>query len=292
MRAWLLLGLVGCDTVYGLTGRRDPDASMTDADDPNDGGDLADAGPGCPGTTPPFTPTAVFLFPNCTDFTTSKPTNRGLMTCSDVMNESSLSPSTMTLAVTNVQSGETLVDPRLSPAGDEMFVTSKNGIDSSRSIRIYRRTGGQWHHDASPTTLPTEVVITNPLFASPPTEMLPGGRRVFIHRTQVGTAYFSEYLENSGAWTNLHDYTAADLGVATFAYPSLSPDGLQLVFSANPIGGGPVEVRYAKRLTVTAMFDSSVKIDVGADNTLYPHLASDCTRLYFTSLNTVQYVQP
>lgn len=291
MRAWLLLGLVGCDTVYGLTERPDPDASV-DADDPNDGGDLADAGPGCPGTTPAFTPTAVFLFPACTDFTTSAATNRGLMTCGDVLSETSLTSGTMTAAVANVQPGQTLLDPRLSSAGDEMFVTSKDSVDSSRSIRIYRRTGGQWHHDASPSSLPTESDGSNPLFTSPPTTMLPGGRRVIIHRTKVSVAYFSEYLESSGVWTGVHDYTAADLGVATFAFPSLSPDGLQLVFSANPIGGGPVEVRYAKRVNVTTMFDSSVKIDVGADNTLYPHLAPDCTRLYFTALSTVQYVQP
>jgi hypothetical protein len=43
---------------------------------------------------------------------------------------------------------------------------------------------------------------------------------------------------------------------------------------------------------VTQTFDTSVKIDVGADNALYPHLAPDCSRLYFTALETVQYVVP
>ncbi len=292
MRIALLLALVGCDAVYGLGDRPRSDAAP-DVASPDDDALIEDAPPsGCRASGPPtFAGTPVFVFTNCNSFTTSAPANMALMSCSNVFYESPIATPGMVVAIVNREPDQLLSEPRLSPTGDEMFVTSTATVGGTRAIRAYRRTGGQWHLAAVPIGLPTAFAGANPLFASPPSMLVQGKRRIIIHQVAV-MPKFSEFVEENESWTLVRDYTATELGTMTFAYPSLSPDGLHLVFSANPTGGGPVEVRYSQRESVNDPWDSSVKLDIGVDNATYPHLTADCARLYFTATTTLQYVDP
>lgn len=287
MRLLLLLGLVGCDQVFGLDGRQDRDAAVGDVMTPADIAPDGDAS-ACPASGPPaFTPVSAFLLTNCKNYTTSKIANRALVSCTSFY-ESALDTSDKMAAIVNIEPQEALYEPRLSPEGDEMFVTSQG--PNGTQIRRYQRIGGQWHLGSALAGLPIDMAAPpTTLFASTPTAKS-GSRRIMLAHLLGDVQSFEEWKEDADTWSLVTSYTPANLGVATFAYPSLTPDGLHLVFSANPVAAMPAEIRYAWRATIDDRFDTSVKIDVGVNDVLYPHLASDCHRLYFTALDTVQYV--
>jgi hypothetical protein len=112
--------------------------------------------------------------------------------------------------------------------------------------------------------------------------------RVVVHHGNL----FSEYIKsNANTWTLVRSYEANDLGVVSFLHPSITPDGLHLVFAGSKMGG-PNAVQYASRPSTSVKFDTPVEIAVGMDNVQYPHLAADCSALYFWAGGAIHVVRP
>jgi hypothetical protein len=283
-----LVSLTACDRVFGLTGRDERDASPN-GDTINTGDGAVDDGstdgsdrPLCPTTgAPMFDLTPSIVVNGCLDYTTSASANNAMMVCSaDAIFEAPLGTDNIDMA--NVQNAQMIREPRLSPSNDEMFVI---GVGNNLDIRIYSRVNTQWQYASTPVGLPT-VESNMTLFTSPPTTITPKPL-VMVHHGSV----FSEYVRDGAAWMLVRSYQPDDLGVDTYLHPSMTPDGLHLVFVGSILGGANL-VRYATRPTSAVKFDTSVALDVGIENVLYPHLTADCSSLYFWGNGSIHVVGP
>ncbi|MFN0251049.1 MAG: hypothetical protein ACKV2T_29510 [Kofleriaceae bacterium] len=283
----LLLGLFGCDTVFGL-GDRPQDAGFDMTLDMPDGAiDASDDAPlqvfECPiGGPLQFDRDPIAVIGGCTNYTTSSTTNTALMTCGGVVSEGPIGAGTSNAVLITLPAGETALDPRLAPSGDLLFARS---VAIVSRIRAFRRGGNSWAIEpASTAGLPMELA-TNVNFASPPSAS--PDRRLMLHRGADGATVFTEYRDNAGTWTMVRDYQPNDLGVGTFEHPNMTPDGLHLVYIGATAVGGANKIWHATRASTATPFDAPVIIDVDSADLSYPHLAADCSRLYFNSFGTV-----
>jgi len=136
-------------------------------------------------------------------------------------------------------------------------------------------------------------------------------RRVMV--IMYDLAYVQQLVEfelSNSVWTEKRRTPITDLGVSYPTAPSLSPDGLRLLFVASspqaggggmldPItGGGKTElgsndnpVYYADRASLDDPFSPPRPIPTVPDAVSSPYLTEDCGRIYFSGLSTVWYLK-
>jgi hypothetical protein len=130
---------------------------------------------------------------------------------------------------------------------------------------------------------------------SPPSSRGPGRR--LLHLTRAGSGFTKVVQERAedadGHWVAIGEpYTAASLGVDGVFDPSLTPDGLRMVFSGFGLSGD-YAVYYADRPTSDARFGAANRIFalIGNGQALSPFLSQNCERMYFYAAPGIHYVR-
>ena len=174
----------------------------------------------------------------------------------------------LTLTVPNARLGQ----PRLTPDG-ELFVIQRLP-DGSGTASVYQRSeaGWTWSRD-----LPFVIGILH-------TVGVPSrGPRAHVIVNHAST--FEEAIDDGNHVWSSTTYPATQLGVDGLGGGTinLSSDGLRAVFFARE------SIRYAVRSTIDEPFSGSVPID--APPAIDPFLSEDCSRLYFSGLESIFYLQ-
>lgn len=172
--------------------------------------------------------------------------------------------------ITSSRTGTTIVAPRLTPDGE--LLVAQRATGGTASLSLYTRNNGwTWSRD-----LPFTLASSD--HAGVPSR----GPRRHLMISRTGT--FEEVVEgDNNTWTST-PLSSSVLGVTDVLTPiNLSADGLRAVF------GAPEEVRYAVREDIDMPFSGSHVLDVPL--VLDAVLAEDCSRLYFSGLESIFYVQ-
>ena len=158
--------------------------------------------------------------------------------------------------------------PQLAPEGDRMIVR----LDTTPTrFQVFRR--------ASPNvwmlteTLPGMYGGTDHF--SPPSRMTAGSRLVVWMTSDLVE------LDGTSGWSLVHAYRSADFGVQNAVWPTLSPDGLELVFDGNLPGDLTRRAFYSSRPSIDALFGPAHEI-TGLPQTYTMYLPSDCSRLVYS----------
>lgn len=280
-----LLALCACNQVYGLAETRpEPvvDAQYFDAP--------VDAPFACPPLTAPPPSYSRFLrqIPqDCRDYSLSFATGVATARCFEPRDHVAVGPIDELLGpiagMTSDPGGVQYVSPQLAPEGDELFylrVASPNGRIEHR----LRNSDGTWA---------TAVALTPnlPVAASLGTPTRGTTRRMMVKLATTGTDLSEIEIAPNGTWSTVATYGYADLGVyyATSA-PSLSPDGLRLVWSGQDIQTVSEKTYYATRPSLSARFESYAPL-VGVPGAVSPFMTEDCAKIYFSAAASVLYVQ-
>ena len=261
-----------------------PDAASPDA--------RPDAAPpkiGCPpiGSAPHFSPDQhVVATDNCFEYSHSVDANRAIAACHHgELYEGAIDQPLMSTGLSGW--GFPL---RIYPEGDRLVTLGYNGVPF---VAIWQRgsTGWMFESDAGIPLVqgdwPASVTAGSP-------------RRLFIfHNGSVSAdTTFTEYEGDGSAWTAVPNgfyNVTPDLGATPpLSPPSVSPDGLRMVFSV--YYQGSTAVLYTDRPSINDRFRPAVPLtdvdplDRNAPG--FPFLVPDCSRIYFDSiLNATVYQQ-
>lgn len=281
-----LLSMGACNWIYGLDGTKlepVPDAAYFDAP--------ADAPFTCPppGGSPVFSRLLHQIPQTCSYYETSAATGRATAMCSDgVTSGIAIGPAdgTLTRVPMFEQIGANRLDlPHLAPEGDQLFVRNWNTGTLTSKLRVYAIAGDTF-------TMSHEVTIAGVTFDTSMKFGRPSAgpvRRMFFHNS--GVSPLAELsVEPSGAARQVRTYTPAQLGVETvFAPPSLSADGLRIVFAGGTSMGS--KLYYAARPSIDEPFVPGAAHIADLAYNVDPFLTEDCGRLYFSAIASVFWIQ-
>jgi hypothetical protein len=279
-----LLVLGGCNPWFDLEKTHPVDAALDAPDAPP---------PMCPaiGAGPPMfaQDPIVFGAMHCVSYTTSAVTGTAVASCDSGLVEGPIGTSAFTALTVTTTAGYTLTSPRLSPGGDQLYAIARPpATGTAREVQRLRRIGTSAFEivDRIPFS-PFEAGLLDSVSApSATTEP-----HVIVHLFDSGgTSTFVELHEKTGGWSEDRRETLAQAGTGSMAFPSLSPDGLRLVFAGSLPGVGGAAVLYRERSSVTDPFGPPVVITGTDPNRLWPHLPPDCSRMYFSRVDALEYV--
>lgn len=168
--------------------------------------------------------------------------------------------------------------PRLAPEGD--VATARTTKFGTSTLALYRRVGGKW-----PKIADLGIPLGPPDFMS---SMTRGPmRRALISASGV----FHEYeFDDSGTASEIVPaYSPGELGLFSMSSPMLGADGLRLVLQASSFAGAPPRMYYAERPGLSARFTAAQEIAMPVVTD--PYLTEDCSRIYFSGLDSIWYVQ-
>jgi hypothetical protein len=256
----------------------------------------ADAPYACPpsGTPLRFSDTFVQVVPRqqCAGYTISTTANLAFAVCNAALGTTQTyfaqsTPDAGALDPVTVSPAPNLFQAALSPDG-ELWLERFDGTSSMQTISSYRpgATPATWVLDRN------EYVVPGQLVGMVGAPMPAGAGRRLLYASQ---AAIYEIVEASpGVWQPVTSYSAASLGVTQInSPPDLSPDGLRVVFSGQRIvatGEDPNAVLYATRASLSAGFGKATVLDGPPLDAETPFLTADCSRLYFSGLDSVFYV--
>jgi hypothetical protein len=211
-----------------------------------------------------------------------------------------------------------IANVRLAPEGDALFVTAQAMIDPYvSSTSEYRLVDGRWIVGNAFTPPRNDNSFYE---LSTPTR---GPLRRFVMVAYDGTTYTNQLAELTWDGTNVTEVSRTPLTsfeLYNIMDPSLTADGLRLVFSASSgyqpgsgsggsggsgtgtgclgceMGGwepGTIQpVLYLERPSIDVPFEGMPKIlEAVPDYVRWPHLSEDCGRIYFYALNTTWYLK-
>lgn len=267
----MILALVGCNQIYGLEATKGRDAAPKEFFDAP-----PDAPFTCPGddSAPRFKPRfGQVPVGQCFAYTPSHDTKTAVAYCFGL--GIAEGPIDGPLASTIPPGTRTLFDPRLFPEGDRMFIrdtTNGNRVD------IYARQGTTWSATPFLTAVPNDWYVSNPSRG-------PDRRAIVLEYSPAIDGFvITEYVEQQpDAWTARPSYKLNTVNFGT--HPSLSSDGLRMVFSTF------TGVFYASRPTLADRFDKPIELTTLPNQASYVFLEDDCSRIYFSALETVLYLE-
>ncbi len=281
MNPWLVLALAvslsGCDRVFGLTRAGDPSGEI---DAPVTDGTLVDAGITCPalGGTPTFSMTLHLRASGCAEYSASIG-GRAVANCTGVVSEGPAAGALRPVVGLESQQGVMYDAPRMVPEGDLLFVREWKSSTLLSRILVERRQPADTFALDHEVTVVGMMLDTSARFGVPTRGPI---RRMFLRNPQ---ALVELEVDAVGAARVVATYTDTDLGVSTVALvPSLSSDGLELVFGGGtPAGSG---VFYADRATIAERFTSARRI-AGVPYSYDVWLGEACAELVYSVGNSV-----
>lgn len=273
----LFCALCGCNQILGIDPSILVDARQFD-------GPL-DAPYACPqiGAAPQFEP--VFhqvTTRSCTDFSFSTAANRTMALCTDDgggIAEGTIDSDDLKAAMGFEPIGlATFEQARLTPEGDEVYIKVREDFTTKLSVYSRDATGWTLREDLAISTAGGDFLAS--VTRAP-------ARRLFIADPSILHEYRSD---DAGAWTEVGSYTLTNLGLTTMFAPRVTGDGLRMVVTGRS-GASPNEgIYFADRANVASRFGMAVRLS-NLPSAIYASLADDCSRLYFSALDTVFYVR-
>ncbi len=259
---WLFLLACSCNEVHGLA-----TTQLVD-------GRGIDAPARCSMDTPVFAPNVrESVFRPCTDYTFAG--GMAIAACGITITTSRIAEGPIDgpladVAIMPSVPDAVLSEPRLTP-DDDLLVTQRTS--STKRVSVYRRANGWvWDRDLPFTFATLE-------YAGVPSR---GPQR---HLMITRSSMVEEFLDDgNNNWSLARTQPASVFGVENFGSPMhLSADGLRAVFSAGS------SVQYAARPSVDVPFAGSSPLEVPLARDMF--LSEDCSRLYFSGLERIFYVQ-
>lgn len=280
-----LLGLAGCNAIFGLqpTVSVDLDAQYFDAP--------SDAPFACPptGETPAFTRLLHQIDLQCTDYSASATSGRSVGWCrssqlSWIGEGPSDGPYAPIAGLTSTPS-TAIGEPRLDPDGAELLVRRSPTMAAIGQVQVYRR--GADNQFTVAHDLQSWGPAFGPDIAFGITTRTPVQRMFFLDQ---GLAVETTVDRATGQLTAIASYDpAADFGLVYFASaPNLSADGLRVVFAASTADGG--HVYYSDRPSLDARFRTPVAL-TNVPFVYDPFLSEDCARIYFSGFDYIFWLQ-
>ncbi|HSD86778.1 MAG TPA: hypothetical protein VLB44_04660 [Kofleriaceae bacterium] len=249
-----------------------------------------DAAPRCPdmGSAPAISRRLVQVVrQSCTSYTFSA-TGRALASCAlhtdpyFAFEEGALDDTLQPIALVHPQ-GFRMGDPRLSADGNEAWLD--NFGTSGHALSVFRRTGElQWTWERDLSIADGVYAVMVGLYDAP------GGRHLLVqvNPTDPTSTLVERADDGTGTWPIvLRTTSPADMGLEYFDVVGISPDGLRLVFSGDH--GGATRIFYADRPDASAAFSTALEIPNVPDVTSLFVMTQDCTRVYFSALQSVFY---
>jgi hypothetical protein len=280
---WAWLVLAACNQAFGLRETQLP----------------VDAPPVCPaiGTAPAFSDVLhQDVLAMCSYYTPSPDSGMALAACDDgtmtFVGFGAVDQPLQQVAFPPIASTVNLEQPRLVPEGDRAYAVENNyDLNGSSEIGEYLPDGnGGWRFNGvlkfPPALFPISFDVSIGTASYGP------HRHVIVSACNVGCADYDLHeivQQDNGGWLEVQEYTNQDLGTVSVDTANLTPDGLRIVLRGTLSTGSAV--LYADRPTIDARFGTATAL-AGVPVTFDPYLAPDCSRLYFTGLESVWYVQP
>lgn len=187
--------------------------------------------------------------------------------------------------------------------GDRIAVTGWEETRAGYSTTEYRRSEAKWVFARTyvPASTMGGYYVLSAASAGP-------DRRAILFRYEISTnAYVLEELTESTGWKATDSYTLAELGTESLSEPSLSADGLRLVFvsyeykdgSTTGVSGGEAPqmsgsnnaVYFTARTSLSERFARAKKMATVPDGVGSPFMTEDCGRIYFSALNSVWFLK-
>jgi len=281
-----LIGLVACNSVFGIEHTKLQK-------------DYFDAKPDAPFACPTDTETApafsqffvqVVAVDDCRSYTIGG--DKALATCTQQVGDLAVeaieqgpanAPLDTTVHLSPMPAGS-MSAPVLSPDGSELWLSSYDTNTNTTTIGVYSESSsGNWEHQQDVYSTPAFFEVGTPMQAG-------SNRRVLV--LELGTVH--ELAENPpGTWTDIHTYnTSTDLQLgAIYTPPNITPDGLHAVLPAASSGLGMNQgVFYLARSDLSQPFGPAISVPGPPPNVQTPFMTGDCSRVYFSGLDSVLYV--
>ncbi len=170
--------------------------------------------------------------------------------------------------------------PRLSPEGDELWVRGDG------RIYVYTRAGDHaWGFVRDLGLMLSSGIET----FTPPTRKVAGKRRFVM--TTLNIQNLQEWEDDGAQLTMVGQYTNSQEGSAFFLNPTLTADGLRLVWSGATFADPNTNLTlYADRGSLSETF-STAKVLTSAPVVTDPFLTADCGRIYTSGLGSIFYAE-
>lgn len=269
MRVWWLFALGACNWAHDLA-----PTQLVDAPGPDAPARCTTDGP------PPFSLRVTqAVIQSCADYTFQGST--AIAACGSLtattLAAGPLDAPLAPLAITPTVAGAYLTAPRLTPDG-ELLVHQELLPGRTSTASIYAEDDGwRWRAD-----------LPFALGALERVGMPSRGPRRHVMVTRLDRV--EEAIEDgTGAWTSTTLPFPALGVVKVNGAIHLSADGLRAVFAASTDDPDPRTIRYAVRASIDTPFAGSypLAVPVAGD----PFLTDDCSRLYFSGLDSIFYAQ-
>jgi hypothetical protein len=184
-----------------------------------------------------------------------------------------------------VSIGSNVLDnPHLAPEGDQLFVRNWDRNTVVGFVRVYDRTGDSFTlaHDVTMAGTTWDSFVK---FGRPSAGPI---RRMFLQNPS-SSSLTEVSIDGSGVATAMHTYSYDELGTTyVFTMPSLSSDGLRIVFEASL--GSINGIVYSDRASIDDVFRAGTLVP-DIPPTVDPFLTEDCARLYFSAIGNVFWVK-
>jgi hypothetical protein len=205
--------------------------------------------------------------------------------------------------------------PRLAPEGDHLFLAHFDSTTSTTTFYDFVWSGTDFQKSAG-YTAPHEASYAESFEISTPSRG-PDRHIVYGDYNYAKSAWdLVEIADGGGTFGEVQRYPLSDLGtnVTVLGRPSLSPDGLRLVFIGSqqyaygsgtgtgytpllgtgiawPGGCGYTKavVMYADRPTTKDKFSVATPLETVPDQVDWPYMTEDCGRIYLAALNRMFY---
>lgn len=273
IRAGALLLLGGCNAAFGIEATELPPPDVLPTT--------------CPpiGTTPRFSGTfRQVVAQACTDYSPSLDGDIAMGSCGFDIWVGPVDAPLTHLPLTPVNAFAQLKAPRVTPEGNVAFIDNNNFDNNSGDMFAeYDAVNATTWNLVGDTGIPhgTDLGATIGQVTRAP------NRHVMWTNGKDGTLH---ELVQQGAATWSEVPTTAALGLTDYYTPaSLTPDGLHLILRAT--GSSGMSIYYATRSSIDDPFGAAAPLSGIPDNVPDPVMTADCTRVYFTGVGRIFYVE-
>jgi len=277
-----LVALCGCNQVFGLDTTQLFDApSRIDAP--------PDAPPVCPAPGAQFRvsgPLVQVVRQSCTQFSASLPTQIAVANCY-VYNSATMQWQNMpyegrlddSMGPVKLQTTQMSLElPRVSPEGDELYFRAWDASGTGYVVEVFQRqTDGTWIDSGALPIAPSGFNFL--------TQTTRGPHRHIMLSYGSSVKEFAD--DGTGAWPQVGEILYADLGVQSFINPTLTGDGLRLVFGGYRPNAPSYQLFVADRRDIADAFAAPTTIVNMPDGVYDAFLPEDCSRLYFSALSSI-----